>query len=105
MVLGMGMTLGKRWAAPNGGVAGSNLNPPPPPPDPPKFSNPSFSRFWGKVLAPKAPKFFFGLLRGQFFFALGSILKILRILWRIQNWMKNTKRILTPDLTSGSDLG
>ena len=28
---------------------------------PSKFSNPSFSnvRFWGKVLAPKAPNFFF----------------------------------------------
>ena len=39
---------------------------PPPPQDPPKFSNPSFSklRFWRKVLAPKAPKIFFGLIRG-----------------------------------------
>ena len=39
-----------------GGPAGSNPDPPPPP-DPPKVSNPSFSnlRFWGKVLAPKAP--------------------------------------------------
>ena len=38
---------------------------------PPKFSNPSFSnlRFWGKGLAPKAPKIFFlPFLRGYIFF-------------------------------------
>ena len=34
-----------------------------------------------------------------------SILKILRILWRIQTCLKNTEKFLTPDLTSGSDLG
>ena len=36
-------------------------DPPPPPSRPPKFSNPSFSnfRFRGKLLAPKAPNFFF----------------------------------------------
>ena len=82
---------------------------PTPPPDPPKFSNPSFSnlRFWGKGSAPKAPKiFFFALPEGVFFFPpYVSILKILRILWRIQNFLKNTEMFLTPDLTSGSDLG
>ena len=37
------------------------LTPPPSPPDPPKFSNLSLSnlRFWGKVVAPQAPKNFF----------------------------------------------
>ena len=34
-----------------------------------------------------------------------SILKILRILWRIQKWMKNTKKDFDPDPTSGLDLG
>ena len=42
----------------------------PSPSDPPNFSNPSFSklRFWRKVLAPKAPKFFFWSPEGGFFF-------------------------------------
>ena len=42
-------------------------NPPPPLPSRhPKFWNPSFSnsRFWGKLLAPKAPDFFFWPLEG-----------------------------------------
>ena len=34
-----------------------------------------------------------------------SALKILRILWRIQKWMKSTNRDFDPDPTSGSDLG
>ena len=48
----------------------SNSIPPPLPPDPPKFLNPSVSklRVWGKVLTPKAPKNFFALLAGYFFF-------------------------------------
>ena len=33
------------------------------------------------------------------------ILKILRILWRIQKWMKNTKKDFDPDPTSRSVLG
>ena len=82
---------------------------PPPSRPPPKFSNPSFSilRFWGKGSAPKAPKiFFWPFLRGYIFFSpYVSILKILRILWRIQKCLKNTEKFLTPDLTSGSDLG
>ena len=73
---------------------------------PSKFSNPSFSnlRFWGKGLARKAPKFFFFALPegGVFVLPYVSILKILRILWRIQKCLKNTEKFLTPDLTSGS---
>ena len=43
-----------------GGLFELQITPPPSPPSPPKFSNPPFSklRFWGKVLAPKAPFFF-----------------------------------------------
>ena len=55
---------------------------------------------------PKAPKiFFFALPEGVIFFPCVSILKILRILWRIQKCLKNTENFLTPDLTSGFDLG
>ena len=38
-------------------------------------------------------------------YAYVSILKILRILWRIQKWLKNTKKDFDPDPTFGSDLG
>ena len=48
--------------------------------------------------------FVFSFLKG-FFFPYVSILKILRIWWRIQKCLKNTENFLTPDLTSGSDLG
>ena len=34
-----------------------------------------------------------------------SILKILRILWRIQKWLKSTKKGFDPDPASGSELG
>ena len=34
-----------------------------------------------------------------------SVLKILRILWRIQKWLKSTKKDIDPDPASGSDLG
>ena len=34
-----------------------------------------------------------------------SPLKILRILWRVQKWMKNTKKDFDPDPTSRSDPG
>ena len=34
-----------------------------------------------------------------------SVLKILRILWRLQKWLKSTKKVFDPDPTSGSDLG
>ena len=75
---------------------------------PPKFSNLSFSnlRFLGKGSAPKASKIFFALPERVYFFSpYVSTLKILRILWRIQKILKNTEIFLTPDLTSGSDLG
>ena len=87
--------------------------PPPPPPSrpPPKFSNLSFSnlRFWGERVGAEGAEFFFlpfpeGVIS---FFPCVSILKILRILWRIQKplKLKNTEKFLTPDLTSGFDLG
>ena len=78
-----------------------------PPPDPPKVLEPVFLQFeiWGKGLAPKAPKKIFPFLRGNFFLPYVSILKILRILWRIQKCLENTENFLTPDLTCGSDLG
>ena len=34
-----------------------------------------------------------------------SILKILRILWRIQKWLKSAKKDFDPDPTFGPDLG
>ena len=34
-----------------------------------------------------------------------SVLKILRILWRIPKWLKSTKKDFDPDPASGSDLG
>ena len=34
-----------------------------------------------------------------------SVLKILRILWRIQKWLKSTKKDFDPNPASGSDLG
>ena len=34
-----------------------------------------------------------------------SVLKILRILWRIQKWLKSTKKDFDPDPASGSDPG
>ena len=51
-------------------------------------------RFRGKVLAPKAPKIYLGLLRGIFF--LHPMCKILRILWRLQKWVKNTNNFFDP---------
>ena len=35
----------------------------------------------------------------------GPVPKILGILWRIQKWMKNTKKDSDPDPTSGLDPG
>ena len=73
---------------------------PPPLQNPPKFSNPSFSNlsFWGKGSGPKAAKgaenFFSTFLRG-FFSPYVSILEILRILWRIQKYLKDTENLLT----------
>ena len=47
--------------------------------------------------------FFLGRQQGEIFL-FDPMLKILRILWRIQKWMKNTKKDIDPDPTSGSDL-
>ena len=60
----------------------------------------------GKLLVPKAPENFLWLPEGEMCFVLpdGSMLKILRNVWRIQKWVKNTKKQFDPNLTSGSDL-
>ena len=42
---------------------------------------------------------------GKFVQPYASILKMLRILWRFQKWLKSTKKDFDPDPTSGSDLG
>ena len=82
---------------------------PPPPPDPPKVFEPVFLPFeiLGERVGAKGAEIFFLLfLRGYIFFSpYVSILKILRILWRIQKCLKNTENFLIPDLTFGSDLG
>ena len=71
----MQSTSARKVARSRGGQPVRIPDPPPPlqtPPHPPKFSNASFSnlRFLGKVLAPKAPKFFFWPPEGVFFFTL-----------------------------------
>ena len=94
------------------GAACSNSNPlPPPPPVPlqtPKVFEPVFVQFevlGESVGAEGAPKFFCPPEGLFFFLPCVSIHKILRILWRIEEWVKNTEKNLTPDLTSGSALG
>ena len=77
----------------------------PPPSRPPKVFEPVLLQFAisRKSAGAEGAEKNFGLLReGGLPYV--SILKMLRILWRIQKWMK-TKKYLTPDLTSGSDLG
>ena len=55
----------------------------------------------GFVGARGAGDFFLGRWQGEIFFLpYVSMLKVLRILWRIQKWMKNTKKDI-----DGSDLG
>ena len=101
------------FCLPEGGGL-SEFHPPPLPPpllDRPKFSNPSFSelRFWGKVLAPKAPNFFFfGLLRGYFSSNPTCLYpKYSEFGGEFKNGQKTQKHkiIVTPDVTSGSDFG
>ena len=82
---------------------------PPPPPDPSKVFEPVFLQFeilGERVGAKGAEVFSLPFMRGYiFFFTLCLYTQILRILWRIQKCLKNTESFLTPDLTSGSDLG
>ena len=54
--------------------------------------------FWEDCWRQKSWKRFFGLPKGKFFvLPYRSKLKMLRILWRIQKWVKNTKKpFLTP---------
>ena len=92
-------------SAKGGGLFESDPNPPPP--RPPKVFEPAFLQIeilGESVGAEGAEKFFFGLLTGYFVLPSVSILKILRIWWRIHKWVKNTQKILTPDLTSGRTL-
>ena len=76
---------------------------------PPKFFEPVFLQFeiFGETASAGDDEKNFHLLRGNLFFLLPyvSILKTLRILWRIQKMGGTNKKIFTPDLTSGSDLG
>ena len=98
------------WQKRGSSLRGRPVNTPPPsPPDHPKFLNLSFSnlRFWGKGLAPKAPNFFFFCpAEGVFFF-----LTLCVYTQNAQNFVESSKMFekhrknLTPDLTSGSDLG
>ena len=92
---------------------GEPVGDPSPPPSPP-FQTPQSFRtrvppicdFRGKCWRQRRGKFYFGAPRGIFFCVpYVSILKILRIPGRIQEWLKNTKNICDPHPTSGSDLG
>ena len=61
----------------------------PVPPDPPKVFEPMFLQFeiLGERVGAKGAKiFFFALPEGVFFLSDVSILKILRILWRIKKF-------------------
>ena len=51
-------------------------------------------------MAPKAPENFFWPPKGKNFSSLPyvSTLKILRIFWRIQKWVKNTRKKFDPRL-------
>ena len=71
-------------------------NPPPPPPDPPKVFEPIFLQFeiLGERVGAKGTENFLPFLRGYFCFTpYVSLLKILRILWRIQKCLKNTENL------------
>ena len=61
----------------------------------------------GFVGARGAGEFVLGIRQGDNFLFDPMCLysKILRILWRIQKWMKNTKKDFDPDPPSASDLG
>ena len=63
----------------------------------PKVFEPIFLQFecWGKLLAP-ARNSFWPPEGEKFFSPYVSILEILRILWRIQKWVKNTKKKIDP---------
>ena len=77
--------------------------PPPPPSTDPKMvvQNNGFCGHW------RRRRFCFRHMAGGNFFVRShvSVLKILRILWRIQKWLKSTKKDFDPDPASGSDLG
>ena len=68
----------------------------PPPSRPPEVFEPVFLQFeiFGETASAAGARIFgFWPLKGEFFSPDVSILKILRILWRIQKWVKNTKKI------------
>ena len=65
---------------------------------PPNVFEPVFLQFEisGKSAGAGGVEKFFGLLTGNFSLPYVSILKILRILWRNQKWVKNTQNIFDP---------
>ena len=89
-----------------GAAPGQDPTPkPPPPPPPPPLQPPKWLyRTMGFV---GAGDFVLGIRQGEIFLFDPMCLysKILRILWKIQKWLRSTKKYFDPDPTSGSDLG
>ena len=91
---------GRSWSGPDPKGGGGGL---PPPSTDPKIvvrNNVLCRRLWRR-------RFCFRHRAGGNFFVppYVSVLKILRISWRIQTWLKSTKKVFDPDPASGSDLG
>ena len=62
--------------------------------------------FWNNVLCERRSFRFRHRAGGNFFVrSYLFVLKILRISWRIQKWLKSTKKEFDPNPASGSDLG
>ena len=63
--------------------------------------------YFGRDVGKSALETFFWPAEGgqKFFLPHVSILKMLKFLWRNQIWVKNTKKVSTPDPTSPSALG
>ena len=96
------------WTRIHGGRSRSTPDPkgggvPPPPSTNPKMvlQNNGFCGRW------RRQRFCFRhVAEGNFFVRpYVSVLKIRRILWTIQKWLKSTKKDFEPDPASGSDLG
>ena len=93
------------WGSITGADPGQDPTPKPPPPpstDPKMVvQNNGFCGRW------RRRRFCFRHTAGGSFFVRPhvSVLKIFRILWRIQKWLKSTKKDFDPDPASGSDLG
>ena len=81
---------------------------PPPPPDPPKVLEPVLLQF--EILGERVGAeifFFLPFLRGYIFFFTPSVFSqnTQNFVENDQKCLENTENFLTPDLTSGSDLG